>query len=34
LVIVGRDGRIASAKAGYRDDPAVLLRAEVESALR
>jgi len=34
VVIVGRDGRIASAKAGYRDDPAVLLRAEVESALR
>ena len=33
-VIVGRDGRIVTVKQGYRDDPAVLLRAQVESALR
>ena len=33
-VIVGRDGRIVTVKQGYRDDPAVLLQAQVDSALR
>jgi hypothetical protein len=32
--IVGRDGMIVTVKQGYRDDPAVLLQAQVESALR
>jgi peroxiredoxin len=33
-VLVGPDGKVASLKKGYRGDPAVLLRAEVEMALR
>ena len=34
VVLVGSDGNIVSVKKGYRGDPAVLLRAEVEMALR
>jgi peroxiredoxin len=33
-VVIGKDGKVVAAKPGYRGDPAVLLRAEVESALR
>jgi peroxiredoxin len=33
-VLVGSDGTVMSLKKGYRGDPAVLLRAEVEAALR
>ena len=33
-VIIARDGTITALKKGYRGDPAVLLRTEVESALR
>ena len=33
-VIIARDGTITAVKEGYRGDPAVLLRAEVEAALR
>lgn len=33
-VLIARDGTITALKQGYRGDPAVLLRAEVESALR
>ena len=33
-VILGRDGRVASVKKGYRGDPSILLRAEAENALR
>ena len=32
--LIGREGKIISLKKGYRGDPAVLLRAEVENALR
>jgi len=34
FVIVGPDGKVRVVKRGYRGDPAVLLRAEVENALR
>jgi peroxiredoxin len=33
-VLVGSDGNVVSVKKGYRGDPAVLLRAEVDMALR
>lgn len=33
-VIVDRYGRVVSVKKGYRSDPAVLLRGDVEAALR
>ena len=34
VVLLGADGKVISAKKGYRGDPAVLLRAELVSALR